>query len=157
MSEVIWDGPHSIVTRDDKWVYKEYKCFLEYGIQYREEWWLRKLGFKATWDGERTEMVWMGRPLSQGSMPPNVTEQMDVILWTLEQYNCCHNDIRPENLLVKNREIYLIDFGWATHKWEPVHKAWPEKLGSTFKHPDGFDDEHSLRKSIEWIQNGGKE
>ena len=46
--------------------------------------------------------------------------------------------------------IKLIDFGWATeseHEMEDI----PMNLGTKFKSGSGFDDEYSLRKSIEWI------
>jgi predicted Ser/Thr protein kinase len=66
-----------------------------------------------------------GELLTASSIDPeDLSEQLNTILKMLERYSICHNDIRPENIIVGvNGRVYLIDFGWATKAGEdrPTH------------------------------------
>jgi len=99
-------------------------------------------------------MDYVGEVLTATNTPIDFEKQLNYILEVLESYDCCHNDIRPENLCVKDKYIYIIDFEWATSKGEKVPNRWPSKLGSVFKGDQGFNDAHSIKKVIGWINQG---
>ena len=52
--------------------------------------------------------------LTKDNVPSNWKKQIQEIISTLEKLNICHNDMWSNNFLVKNDEIYLIDFGWSS-------------------------------------------
>lgn len=96
-------------------------------------------------------MEYVGEPISPINFPREYKNQCEEILTGLKKYNCSHNDIRPDNVLVKDGKIYLIDFQWATEIGKPIPKHWPEKIGSKFrKGIHNFDDRYSLYKTIEY-------
>lgn len=81
----------------------------------------------------------------------NILEQTDKILAELRKFNCRHNDIKPSELVVKNDRLNLVDFGWAHEYDQPNPECWPACLGDIFK-CEPYDDEGSLKKSIEYIR-----
>jgi hypothetical protein len=172
MSEVIWDGPHSRVIRlGPHSVIKQYKCWLEFGVHFREEWWWRQYGswrwsdlrnrrqyglghrFRAHATGT-LEMPWMGARLTADNLPRSWKAQADAILRDLDLSGCFHNDINPGNLLLFRGRIELIDFGWATTRHQPVPDIWPKGLGGKYKGDNGFNDAESMAKSIQAIKEG---
>ena len=54
-----------------------------------------------------------GERINKYNLPCDWEKQRDFIMFTLKNYNCRHNDIKPEEILVYNGKIKLIDFGWA--------------------------------------------
>ena len=138
-----------------------FKEFL--GMYDREEHWLKKLSNsgitpKYISSNERCKSVTMeyaGEYLTKQNMPKDYEEQIKNIIDFLTQYQCSHNDIKPSELLILDDRIKLIDFGWSTKIGEPIPKRWPKILGDDhFRYKvHNFNDEYSLRKSIEWIQN----
>lgn len=97
-------------------------------------------------------MSFCGEPLNKQNCPSNVHKQAEEILQELYFYKCCHNDIKPTELLVKNGKLYLIDFGWATSIGESIPSDWPPNLGGDFRYgKHNFDDRYSIMKSIEWV------
>jgi tRNA A-37 threonylcarbamoyl transferase component Bud32 len=129
----------------------------------REVYWLKKLSNsgitpKYISSNERCKSVTMeyaGEYLTKQNMPKDYEEQIKNIIDFLTQYQCSHNDIKPSELLILDDRIKLIDFGWSTKIGEPIPKRWPKILGDDhFRYKvHNFNDEYSLRKSIEWIQN----
>jgi len=85
----------------------------------REVYWLTKL--KATGfvpkllkvNGLSLYLEYIGPVLSKDNIPKNAEKQILQIILTLNEYNCLYNDWKPENVLVKNGKLYLIDFGWC--------------------------------------------
>ena len=55
-----------------------------------------------------------GERIDNENLPDDWKEQLITIHGILEYENIYHNDIKPDNLTVKNKKIYLIDYGWAT-------------------------------------------
>lgn len=97
-------------------------------------------------------MTYCGEPLTKDNIPDDLDEQIECILLELGKYNCCHNDIKPSELLVKDGKLYLVDFGWATEKDEPISSDWPPNLGGDFRFAQHkFDDRYSIMESVKWI------
>ena len=128
----------------------------------REVFWLETLeSFDRTpklisHDTERNLVVmeYMGERLTKQNIPTDYETQVTYILDGLKQFECSHNDIKPTELLVLDGKINIIDFGWSTKIGEPIPKHWPRELGGHFRYKvRNFNDEYSLRKSIERIQN----
>ena len=55
-----------------------------------------------------------GERVNERNIPNNYKEQALKILDDLKKLNIKHNDIKHEEILVKDEKIYLIDFGWAS-------------------------------------------
>lgn len=51
-----------------------------------------------------------GEKISNKNKPHNWLKQLKKILFILKKNNCFHSDIKPDNLLVKNGKLTLIDF-----------------------------------------------
>lgn len=58
-------------------------------------------------------LEYIGPTISKKNIPKDAEKQILQILLTLNEYNCFYNDWKPENILVKNKKLYLIDFGWC--------------------------------------------
>lgn len=101
-----------------------------------------------------TEFV--GESINKGNIPNNWKEQRDHICSTLKKFNCRHNDIKPNELIVHNNKIKLIDFGWANDFDKPNPHNFPSCLGAEFKcnlKDKEYDDKCSFNKSINYIKN----
>ena len=55
-------------------------------------------------------LSYVGEKISNYNSPKNWSYQLKRILYHLKKNNCLHSDIKPDNLLVKNKRLYLIDF-----------------------------------------------
>ena len=55
-----------------------------------------------------------GEKINNKNKPINWRYQLKQILKILKKINCFHSDIKPDNLLVKNKKITLIDFAQST-------------------------------------------
>jgi predicted Ser/Thr protein kinase len=55
-----------------------------------------------------------GERVNKGNIPADYKKQAQEILDDLKKLNIKHNDIKKEEILVKNNKIYLVDFGWAS-------------------------------------------
>lgn len=55
-----------------------------------------------------------GEQIDNENLPDDWKEQLISIHEILEYENIYHNDIKPDNFSVKDKKIYLIDYGWAT-------------------------------------------
>jgi hypothetical protein len=95
-------------------------------------------------------LEYCGVRLTKENMPKDFEQQIREILLELRNAGLVHRDIIPGNLFVKDEILRLIDFGWAVNAGQEYKDA-PRKLGTGFRKGEEFDDEYSLRKSIEWI------
>jgi len=140
-------------------IFKKPTAFTEYGVVSREAGWLSLLsdwpqfpdflGIVGSW----ILMSDCGDPLTAENLPDDWELQAEGILSALEEAGCRHNDIRPDNLTVKDGQIRLIDFGWATGRDETIPPTWPKALGGRFRKGEhDFDDRYSLEKSLEAIR-----
>ncbi len=77
------------------------------------------------------------------------------IVKLLAVHNISHRDIRPENLIFRDkkgkRQLYIIDFGWAVDIGDK-NSIIPFGLGSKYRYGDGnFSDAYSMGKTILFI------
>jgi len=99
---------------------------------------------------------YVGEKINKHNIPANWEKQRDSILSVLEKHNCRHNDIKPDEIIVHNGEIKLIDFGWANELNQSNPDNWPEGLGCKFRcNEEGakFNDKCSFDKSVYFIQD----
>ena len=55
-----------------------------------------------------------GEMINNNNLPDDWKEQVITIHEILKHENIYHNDIKPDNFALKDKKIYLIDYGWAT-------------------------------------------
>jgi len=55
-----------------------------------------------------------GERVSENNIPNDYKIQAEKILSDLKKLNIKHNDIKKDEILVKNNKIYLVNFGWAS-------------------------------------------
>jgi len=112
------------------------------------------------------ELEYRGKRLTKETIPSNWQGQIKEILDELKEKNILHRDIRPDNLLVMNGNITLIDFAFSTDLQNnslevsdipELPEAFRRGLGTRFKLEDKFDDQYALEESIDFISKGLKE
>jgi hypothetical protein len=166
---IISDGESSVVGIDPELgvAVKAYKRTYEHLHDFeREVYWLETLNGCA-WFPELRSFSTHDRELTLGYAGVNVTpdtiprdwrDQADTILHALELFNCQHNDLRPENLLVKDGKLTLIDFQWASPRGMPPPKEWPARLGGIYRAYGLatwiFSDRVSMFRSLEAVERG---
>jgi hypothetical protein len=99
---------------------------------------------------------YVGEKINKYNIPVDWEKQRDEIISILEKHNCRHNDIKPDEIIVYDGKIKLIDFGWANELNKPNPNNWPEGLGCKFrcnKENSKFNDKCSFDKSIYFILN----
>jgi len=75
------------------------------------------------------------------------------LLEELRRHGVRHRDIRPANVLVKDGQPVLLDFGWAVSEARPMFV--PPGLGDDGRPPDGsFCDVYSMGKLFLWLLDG---
>jgi len=133
-------------------------------IYLRERHWLEQLKefdrtptIISTKDNEIT-MTYCGERITKDNLPEDWREQANYIISKLKEFNCAHNDIKPEEILVKDNKLYLVDFGWALEIGEEIPPYFPKGIGNEFsKGIHIFDDNYSIFKSIESLYKGCSE
>lgn len=131
---------------------------MDEGLLEREKFWLHQLrefervpNILNASDNSIT-MDYVGERLTAENLPQDWEEQILVISEGLKRYDCSHNDIKPEDILVKNQKLYIVDFGWATRLGEDIPSHWPPDIGGEFAPGvHNFDDSYSLRESVQNI------
>ena len=107
-------------------------------------------------DANRTITTeYAGEKINAHNLPANWEEQRDAILDELKSYHCRHNDIKPDEILVHEGKLKIIDFGWAHDANTNNPDYWPAGLGDKFrcnKPNKNFDDQCSFNKSIQHIR-----
>lgn len=156
--KILHDGPHSRLTL---WVQKEPKRTAAHGnilpserLANEARWLHRVRGpfptvLRTVLMGTELLMSYCGDPVAPETLPDDWHSQGKQILRFLREANCSHNDIRPDNILVLDGNLYLADFEWATKIGDPIPPEWPKALGGKYKKGEhDFSDEYSLWKSL---------
>lgn len=148
----------TVIERRNGRVIKRVGQWLEYGVFGREVNWLSALQGCAfiprlyAVNGLDIEMEDCGPDLSTVPPPHDAAQQANEILAELKRRNVAHNDIRPQNVTVKDGRLYLIDWQWATEYGVQPPKSWPAGLGTRYRAgwPGWvFDDRMSLGRVVE--------
>jgi len=95
-------------------------------------------------------MEYAGQPLTKENLPDDWEVQVQEIVAHLAAKRLVHRDIMPANVHVKRGVLMLIDHGWCV----PLGKEddyVPPDLGGKWRKPGGWDDEYSLRKTVETV------
>ncbi|MCX5569498.1 phosphotransferase [Kaistia nematophila] len=136
-------------------VHKKLARFIEHGIEEREIRWLTALessGLVPRLIGHSPgllRMNYVGEPVRRYNLPADWRDQAEAILAALASARCCHNDIKCDNLMVRDGRITLVDFGWATADGDPIPSHWPQGIGR--QHRLGvhrFDDRHAIHAAL---------
>jgi len=132
-------------------VAKQIGRYAEYGILEREREWLDRLrqsgavpALKRV-SGDCIVTSYVGEPVRQYNLPADWRDQAERLLAALAAAHCAHNDIKCDNLAVRDGRLYLLDFGWATEAGTPIPSGWPQGIGR--QHRLGihrFDDRHAI-------------
>jgi len=143
-------GSTSFVNKKDGKITKTQNLFLEYDLVKNEERILKVLKgkhFPMLFDSDEKSITLddCGEMLMVTNLPSDWREQFAEIIKDLRAGRVIHRDIRPQNLMVKDGVIKLIDFGWARFADEEDGKT-PDVLGFKYKPSYGFDDNYSLKK-----------
>ncbi|WP_280565120.1 hypothetical protein, partial [Chromohalobacter sp. 48-RD10] len=92
------------------------------GLFERERFWLEKLApteitpFLYEVDEKQNIFVLedAGSPINKKNCPANYRQQLESLLDTMRSFSCVHNDLSLDEVLVKDGNIKIIDFGWAS-------------------------------------------
>jgi RIO1 family len=137
-----------------------HRC-LEYGVVEREVYWLQLMREEKRTpnliehDENTLKMTYVGAPLSKTNAPDDLRQQLRDIIRMLKRYKCNHYDINPDNIMVQDGFLSLIDFQWALPESQKIPKSWPESLNKKFRPASGLhDDTYSIQRIIKVI--GGR-
>lgn len=125
MSKRTIKGQTSIVTVvDNKIVIKKNVKFIDYQILNREVYWMKYLNSRGyNWlptyidhdEGENTiKMNYCGERITKKNLPSDWENQLIKIMDDLKNEKLKHNDIKWQDVLVLDKKLYLIDFGWMS-------------------------------------------
>lgn len=147
-----WKGATAVIEAKEGSVVKKQTSFMGYNLISNEKRILSAISSchfpKIIGNSEETiEIEHCGERLTPDNLPKDWKEQLVQILMDLRANNVQHRDIKPDNLMLKDGIIKLIDFGWARF-YDDQEDSPPACLGFPYKASSGFDDNYSLRKII---------
>jgi len=126
--------------------------YSHYDFVNKEVFWLQRLATfdkipsVAAFDSDSIIMDYMGKIITKGTVPFDWKDQVDYIIETLKRLQVSHNDIKLEEILVKDGKINLIDFQHATNTREEFEEL--RRQGKTTVEPYVKDDRTSLYSII---------
>jgi len=152
-----WKGATSVVSKGDGVVTKKQNSFMAYSLIDNEERILSKISsihFPRVISKNEGELSIedCGELLTENNLPTNWKEQLIQILVELKTNKLQHRDIKPDNLMVKDGIIKLIDWGWSKFEDEEDAVSPPACLGYPYKPSWGWDDNYSMRQIIKQME-----
>ena len=159
-------GSTSTVDKKDGKVVKTQNLFFDFDLVANEARILGRLHGRhfpklIAHEGQTLEIDDCGDILKTTNKPKDWKKQLLEIQRDLKSCGVVHRDIRPNNLLVKDGVVKLIDFGWARLEIEQdTDVPTPEGLCSVqlptvtrwYKPYEGFSDKFSIKKIIKEIE-----
>jgi len=99
-------------------------CDLQHELFLNEIYWLNKFSkynfspkiLKIDYKKKSIHITNVGNKISKNNLPKNWVKQLNEILTILKNNNCFHGDIKPDNLMVQNNTLKLIDFAQSSKK-----------------------------------------
>lgn len=151
-----WKGATSIVNRENNRIIKRQISYKDYDLLGNEIKMLKSLDSihfpKVYTQDEKTITIEdCGDMLTEKNAPENWKEQLLQILRELKAKKIRHNDVKLDNLMVKNGIIHLIDWGWASREGEDI-SSFPKCLGYPNRPSWGPDDDYAMRKVIKQLE-----
>jgi len=149
LSEGLVPIAHSDASFVKKVIHKKY---MHYDFVNKEVFWLHRLAsFDKTpnvisFNEDTIIMNYMGKIITKDTVPSDWKDQVECIIKTLKHLQVSHNDIKLEEILVKDRKINLIDFQHATTNKEEFEELRIQ--GKTTVEPYVKDDYTSLYSII---------
>jgi len=145
-------------------VKKHVRSFLEFDVFNREIQFLLKLKnfdhapklLYVDYESNTMYMEYAGEKLTKNNIPANWRSQLKEIIDGLKKRGVQHNDIKNNEVRVKDGKIMLIDYGWASEYGAPLPSNWPIFLGTDCRAPWGFDDRYSLTRIVLTTLNDDK-
>lgn len=140
------------ITFVKKVIHKKYR---HYDFVNKEVFWLKKLeSFDRTpnvidFNEDTIIMDYMGQVITKATVPSDWEDQIKYIIRILELLKVSHNDIKIEEILVKDGKINLIDFQHATSTREEFREL--RKQGKVTVEPYVKDDYTSLHSIIKGV------
>lgn len=111
----------SVVTRQGDTVVKKIFHYTDYNVFEREvlvlsmlqrfDWCPRLLSHDE--ESKQIVMSFCGEPVNHINIPEDALDQAESILRDLKSLGIKHNDIKPDEVLVKDGKLFLCDFGWC--------------------------------------------
>lgn len=146
-----WKGATSVVSKEGGFVIKKQTGWKGYKLEENEKNILSKIKSRHFPSVEESEeglkIEDCGSRLKLKNLPEDWRDQLKFIIQELKHFGIIHRDIKPDNLMVKDGFIKLIDFGWARFEKDKEDSP-PSCLGYPYKPSYGFDDNFSMKKII---------
>ena len=110
------------ISKDNKYIKKVVKKFKEYDVLKREIYILKLLNkYNYKWapklisfNNNEIISTYCGEEANSDNIPDDYVTQINSILIDLKKHNIKHNDIKINEILIKDNKIHLCDFGWAS-------------------------------------------
>lgn len=152
-----WKGATSVVSKGEGVVTKKQDSFMAYSLIDNEERILSKVSsihFPKVISKNEGELSIedCGDLLTVDNLPKDWKAQLVEILIDLKTNNLVHRDIKPDNLMIKDGVIKLIDMGWAKFEYEEEKISPPACLGYPYKPSWGHDDNYSMRQIMKQME-----
>ena len=101
--------------------------------------------------GDEIEIEDCGDHLTADNLPEDWKNQLVDIVLYLRKVGICHNDIKVDNLMVKDNIVKIIDFGWSSLEEEDI-SHYPSCLGQPNRAPWGTSDNYAMKCVVRQLQ-----
>lgn len=151
-------GCTSIVSKTEGSIVKKQNSFMSYNLIDNEERILKNIDSIhfpkfISKNNDELSIEDCGELLTVNNLSQDWKSQLVQILAELRLNKIQHRDIKPDNILVKDGIIKLIDWGWAKFEDEIEEVIPPSCLGYPYKPSWGYDDNFSMRQIIKEFEH----